>query len=328
LINAPIQSAGSEIAFRFVSDSSTNQQGFSATVTCDVDAPASATISTYASPIAACDDLPLTGDYAGDACENYRGGSFTALGLEFIEDPDGKCALEEFKTKCCFCGQLEIFNSCDILVDLSERAGLEFIRTSPLTDTLLGRGDTEALSCAGADDGPERLFSLDVPPGMLVRIGMPDNTFDSRHELRWGGDCPGDNPIECLDDPDDYFIEWVNQEADVQKVYFHVGTYGEAGDFTLSWELASLTSEIISFGTGNMVNIEAHIRTESYGGECTWNIDGIPELTFGPLEDTQGDAGHGIPRNRMRISLRLTRSLLRCHQITTTRSQYLKGCIQ
>jgi hypothetical protein len=307
LSNAPIQSAVSEIAFRFVSDSSTNQQGFSATVTCDVDAPATAIVSRYASPIAACDDLPLTGDYAGDTCENYEGGSFTALGLEFIEDPEGKCALDEFNTKCCFCGELEIFDSCAIRVDLT---GL----TSPLTDTLVGRGDTETLSCASGNvggDGPERLFSLDVAPGMLVRIGMPSNTFDSRHELRWGGDCPGNNPVECLDDPDDYFMEWVNQEADVQTVYFQVGAYRETGDmtFTLSWELASLTSEIIAFGTGNMVNIEAHIRTESYGGECTWNIDGISELTFGPLQDTQGN-GHGIPHNRMRISVSLTRSPL------------------
>ena len=230
----------------------------------------------------------------------YMGGSFSMLGETLVEDPEGKCSIDEFRLSCCFCGQLEIKDSCSDFVDLGQH-------TSPFQSTLMGRGDSFPLSCIeGRDghDGPEQVFTIDVPPGMQLSIGLPDNREmqqpqNSLHEMRWGGNCPGDHALECHEfTPPGYFTEWTNTQTDEQRVYFVVGTQSQPGDFKLEWELTSETSQVFEFGSGTLVDIEVHIRTERRGSEATWNIDGASALTFGrgggvlgvagALEDTQG----------------------------------------
>ena len=91
---------------RFISDASEEQQGFSITITCDAEAPETTAISQYYAPTTSCTDLPLTGAYAEEECEMYMGGSFSMLGETFVEDPEGKCSIDEFGLSCYFCGQL------------------------------------------------------------------------------------------------------------------------------------------------------------------------------------------------------------------------------
>ena len=62
-----------------------------------------------------------------------------------------------------------------------------------------GAANTIDLSCGG--NGNEKVFHKIIQPGEEINIHQSTNSFDSRHELRWGGDCPGENIVECLDDP-------------------------------------------------------------------------------------------------------------------------------
>ena len=98
--------------------------------------------------------------------------------------------------------------------------------------------DTHALSCGG--NGNEALFSIAIAPGDMLDIGMTANSYDSRHETRWGGDCPGINIVTCTDDPDTARHSWTNDQTTDQNVYFAIDAYSSgAGAFTLSWTVGS-----------------------------------------------------------------------------------------
>ena len=67
-------------------------------------------------------------------------------------------------------------------------------------------------SCGG--DGPEAMYSIEVPAGHTLRIHQSWNDYDSRHELRWGGECPGEHVVDCTDDPDEHWHEWHNDHTE------------------------------------------------------------------------------------------------------------------
>ena len=104
---------------------------------------------------------------------------------------------------------------------------------------MVDQADTEVLTCAGSIGGPERLFHIDVPSGATLTIGMLANTFDSVHELRWGGQCPGENAAHCTDNPDTATHVWINDNSVAQRAYFMIESAGILGDFTLNWDLAA-----------------------------------------------------------------------------------------
>ena len=81
-------------------------------------------------------------------------------------------------------------SSCDTALDLSTQ-------TSPLSSSTVGVLNTYGTSCGGA--GNEKIFYVEVPAGGELTIGMTSNTYNSRHETRWGGSCPGDNSVACTD---------------------------------------------------------------------------------------------------------------------------------
>ena len=68
---------------------------------------------------------------------------------------------------------------------------------------------------------------------------MSSTGFDSVHETRWGGACPGNIPVDCTDDPNDEVHVWSNDQTSAQPVYFLVDAFyaSGAGEFTLSWEI-------------------------------------------------------------------------------------------
>ena len=49
----------------------------------------------------------------------------------------------------------------------------------------------------------ELIFMMDVPAGSIFTARQIVNDYDSMHETRWGGDCPGDNVMQCTDDSDE-----------------------------------------------------------------------------------------------------------------------------
>ena len=84
---------------------------------------------------------------------------------------------------------------------------------------------------------------------------MSDNDYDSRHETRRGGACPGENIVQCTsyirkftDDPDvrlpDVMHTLTNDQNTTQIVYFMVDAYSsENGAFSLEWSITGQSAE-------------------------------------------------------------------------------------
>ena len=70
--------------------------------------------------------------------------------------------------------------------------------TSPYSGTTASGMDS--LSSCG--NGKEVVFYASMPPGAQITIGQTSNGFDSKHESRYGGSCPGATSIRCTDEPD------------------------------------------------------------------------------------------------------------------------------
>jgi predicted outer membrane repeat protein len=108
--------------------------------------------------------------------------------------------------------------------------------TTSLTISTVTASEVFPSSCGS---GKAAIFAVRMDPGTSIVIGQTANTFDSKHETRWGGACPGDVRVACTDDPDTSSHSWVNNEGQPQNLYFIVDAFspGTSGSFTVSWEL-------------------------------------------------------------------------------------------
>ena len=87
---------------------------------------------------------------------------------------------------------------------------------------------------------------MDLDPGYRLRIGQTWNDYDSRHQLAYGGSCPGINTVNCIDDSDYEEMSWANNLDTVERVYFMIDAYDTdgSGRFTLEWEIEGNTFEV------------------------------------------------------------------------------------
>merc|ERR1711881_704150 len=89
----------------------------------------------------------------------------------------------------------------------------------------------------------------------IFTIGMSSNVYDSRHETKWGGACPGTNSVQCTDDPDNLKHTWSNSQGTTQRVYFIIDAYSSgAGSFTLTWNNALITNSPTTSPTNSPTN--------------------------------------------------------------------------
>ncbi len=128
--------------------------------------------------------------------------------------------------------------------------------TNPLVLTTANEDSALYNNCDMGDNNPgqscgnsrnDMVFMMEVPDGYTASIYQYYNNFDSRHSLRWGGACPGDNLVGCTDDPDYTQYLWTNCTGSTQNVYFVVGYYSTSnlcGDFRLRWSLTGPCEEI------------------------------------------------------------------------------------
>ncbi|MCB9265067.1 MAG: T9SS type A sorting domain-containing protein [Lewinellaceae bacterium] len=109
--------------------------------------------------------------------------------------------------------------------------------TSPYSSTTSGYSDDEDVSCLNAS--VDHIFYIDVPSAATLTISTPTDTYDSRHRVAYGGACPGDNEIDCIDDPDNQVTTWINTTGMMQRVYWVQEAFSTttSGDFTLEWDL-------------------------------------------------------------------------------------------
>ena len=115
--------------------------------------------------------------------------------------------------------------------------------TSPFSGATTGARNDYNTSCGG--NGPESIFFLDLDPGYKLTIGQTSNSYDSRHQLAYGGSCPGTNTVNCIDDPDTEAMSWENRLDTAERVYFMIDAYSSRnGSFTIEWEIEGTTFKV------------------------------------------------------------------------------------
>eukprot|EP01046_Picozoa_sp_COSAG06_P106915 COSAG06_NODE_53214_length_301_cov_0.856436_1_plen_100_part_11 len=79
---------------------------------------------------------------------------------------------------------------------------------------------------------------------------MSANDFNSVHELRVGGNFPGNVSVACRDDPDKSTEQWTNTGMTSEAAYFFVDGFNatEYGWFTLGWSITANSGS--GFGSG------------------------------------------------------------------------------
>jgi hypothetical protein len=121
--------------------------------------------------------------------------------------------------------------------------------------------------------GAEQGFSYSLGPGERIRIGQTENSFDSKHVLRYGGSYPGDNEVRCVDgyDTNEYLefedLVYTNTgTVSAVAVYFVVDAYGsdEAGDFVLAWNVESMAYPVCFFEFGVWAGTNLTTTTHVY----------------------------------------------------------------
>ena len=85
-----------------------------------------------------------------------------------------------------------------------------------------------------------KVYFIDLPPSYTIEIWPGNVKFDTVHETRWGGTCPGDNIVACTDNPVHH--TWFNNQDSTQRVYFVVDGYSSAahGQFDVTWTISTL----------------------------------------------------------------------------------------
>lgn len=126
------------------------------------------------------------------------------------------------------------------------------------------------------------IFYYDLAVGDGITIWLSWNNFDTRHTLRWGGNCPGDFEIECIDDPDYTPITWINNTGETQRVWFIIAGYYEYhGDFTLEWIYFNCEPYEVPFSE----NFDS-----SSGMPVCWSYDGSGTFHMGYVSDYQSNS--------------------------------------
>ncbi|NOX45591.1 MAG: S8 family serine peptidase [Chlorobi bacterium] len=114
--------------------------------------------------------------------------------------------------------------------------------TSPYSATTTGYSNIFDICSMGSS--ADRIFYIDVPFGCEIEIWQSWNDYDSRHTMRYAGNCPGDIEIGCIDDDDYTPISWTNNTGQLERVWFIVAGYGSgSGDFTLEWSLKAINDD-------------------------------------------------------------------------------------
>ena len=94
-------------------------------------------------------------------------------------------------------------------------------------------------SYSSCGNGKEVVFYASMPPGAQITIAQTSNSFDSKHESRYGTSCPGTTSIRCTDDPDEGTDTWTNPLSTTTTFFFIIDAYSSSGEgtFTIQWSI-------------------------------------------------------------------------------------------
>ena len=190
--------------------------------------------------------------------------------------------------------------SADQMVNITGRTSGSF------DGSTVGAPTSYVPQCGGAPEGPEMIFTYELPAGYAIDFYQSHNNYDSRHETRVGGACPGDAAVDCTDDPDTRPHFYHNGGAEAVPVYFIMDAWTNgAGEFALNWNVTNnqeVQSEcapmLAGLANGNLLPIcqttdecgaGLFCATDCYVGECDGVVeaavvDQIQLISFGLTE--------------------------------------------
>ena len=126
-------------------------------------------------------------------------------------------------------------DNCSGVIDLASL-------TSPVSGSTTYASNDFILGCLSSSSAKDVIYSIQVPDGATLSIGQTSNAYDSKHSLRYGNTCPGDQLIVCTDDSDIQTETWVNNTGADQTVYWIQSAYSTgSGDYTLAWTMTPLS---------------------------------------------------------------------------------------
>ena len=110
--------------------------------------------------------------------------------------------------------------------------------TSPINGTTLGATHDYSLSCSGLSTAPDLFYSITVPNGYTLNIGLTACDYYSAHDIFFGGCQAGDQTaIYCTETNLEETV-WENTTGATQTVYWvQDGIRFNVGTFTLEWLL-------------------------------------------------------------------------------------------
>jgi len=154
---------------------------------------------------------------------------------------------------------------------------------------------------------PDRIFYIDVPEGHQIEIQQVSNTYDSQHAMRYGGNCPGEQKIVCVNDSDTRVEKWLNLTGYPERVYWINGAYyrNGHGDFILRWELTK--PDINAIWNGDISN--------DWDNPNNWDIGHVPNEIVGVV--IQSGALHYPQLNgKFAVNIENDDIPYRCRQLT------------
>jgi Zn-dependent metalloprotease/Leucine-rich repeat (LRR) protein len=186
--------------------------------------------------------------------------------------------------------------SCENAQDLSAL-------TSPYSGTTVGY--VADFSYCGMGSSPDRVFYIDMLPDDILTIGQSSNDYDSRHSLRAGGNCPGDNEIVCIDDPDIQTHVYTNNTGTTQRVYWiQAGYSSNYGNFILQWNIEHVTCpKPVSLSVSDVKYRSARLSWIPGGAELEWEVEwGITGFVHGEGTIISGITSDSLDLNSLNIA--------------------------
>jgi len=108
--------------------------------------------------------------------------------------------------------------------------------TTPYTFSTEGAANDYTPSCATFGTAPDLFYSVTVPNGYTLTMGLEDSDYSAATSMFYGN-CTTRTDIGCLDYSDEN-TTWENLTGSTQTVYWvQDGMYGDSGSFTLTWTL-------------------------------------------------------------------------------------------
>jgi hypothetical protein len=164
--------------------------------------------------------------------------------------------------------------------------------TSPYSGSTTGRHDLHTLSCGS--NGLDQAFSIQVPPGHTLTIGITSNAFDSIHELRYGESLPGNTVVVCRDDPDTMTETWTNTLSTTEAAYFHIDAFSHTdGAFTLAWSIVECpVNDTLYTAVAPGCAWDSYLAAAPGSRKWYLSTSATPSSNTGPDNDHSGSTFH------------------------------------